>query len=877
MLCIISFLFVCIRLNLGDIIVLGAIPYAVIGTARHRIWLQSTARNENENEKKSNKENENKNKNNITADSRKSSSSLLFPVIPKTTTLKGKEVVKDPFQNMRQNNNQDQNLNENLSKNFTENFKEFVGLTRTSLDHFLLLENNEKIRSKEDIMRKGNNETKNIDEKSNMRRTSFDQFNSYSSVFPLFSSNIKNKNDKKTNTRKNNNFGKWNFTDSSAMVNKIVMKYQDNFWRRDEDEVLILWLETIGKQSRESPLNIDYQTLKNKREAVINLSELKTDKKENFTTHKDRLSISARIKNMYVRHTDEDIEVRTLLLIHMNDLLSPFLPLLAPVDGSKVHIGGKNHPTQLLLSIRSLVFLPVISEFTYKICNIHSKVRTNDNTTQERTVSTVNANVGGKISIQIPGQSSPQAQGFLPSTSPLLPTSLDLSAAAITTATVTATTAATGTISATTTTTFNSFSPNSSPGGAGLFTPVLTLTPGTSPQMSPSGQVLGQGPILGQIPSDVSGSNLLGNIDGLSGERRTPLSIPGLGLGPSKIETQNLNQNQNQNQSASASILGCDNNGEYPHINYPNVLVLFVEEELIMARDISHRLRFNQISSSFSQNGNGLYFDHDEEINENEVILRGHNKDGNSRGKNNDDNYDKHTPPHSHSPSDSSFNTYNPTDNISNLPLFYHENNDNIVCSLLTGIKCSLIGQMMEYFGDLSEGSSGVPGVKSHSENNIENKIKSTKISNSKCVHENGWENILRSSCSRNVLWVENLKFSDNNGLPFIIRKKKCKNIDKSDKINYYDSENNKESQRKDFEKKNGFDEKILIQQTRLFHLLSLSESIEKQNKNIDDRNTKNGVSERTIFTVFVTQALEQVHSKTLNIIPPFFSMFLCT
>ena len=101
---------------------MGKIPYTVIGTARHRMWLQSTVKNVI--------------KSNKSINTTKNPNSLSYPVTSQNITLRGKEVVKDQYSNNYQNQ----------TRNNSEYFEEFVGLTRATLDHNLVFENNEIIR-----------------------------------------------------------------------------------------------------------------------------------------------------------------------------------------------------------------------------------------------------------------------------------------------------------------------------------------------------------------------------------------------------------------------------------------------------------------------------------------------------------------------------------------------------------------------------------------------------------------------------------------------------------------------------------------------------------------------------------------------------------
>jgi hypothetical protein len=83
------------------------------------------------------------------------------------------------------------------------------------------------------------------------------------------------------------------------------------------------------------------------------------------------------IDTLFATHTRQDIEIRTILILHMNDLLSPLFPSLSGLNsgdsptGEGEGGGGKNEPSYLLNDLKHLIFLSVVHEFTYKICRTH--------------------------------------------------------------------------------------------------------------------------------------------------------------------------------------------------------------------------------------------------------------------------------------------------------------------------------------------------------------------------------------------------------------------------------------------------------------------------------------------------------------------------
>jgi hypothetical protein len=208
----------------------------------------------------------------------------------------------------------------------------------------------------------------------------------------------------------------------------VLLPSLDN-WSPHDDETLVQWIETTARRKGVSPLNIDimdifvaqiseypdkgikykgvHEPYSKKCADEDDNSELpQSDPKPNSNLNPshnlksntngtldpnlhhptfDSCSPSmtppvimqpikslAAINTMFATHTDQDIQIRTLLILHMNDLILPLLPLLSGLNSGDSPIGGgKNEPSYLLYNLKHLLFLSVVHEFTYKICRTH--------------------------------------------------------------------------------------------------------------------------------------------------------------------------------------------------------------------------------------------------------------------------------------------------------------------------------------------------------------------------------------------------------------------------------------------------------------------------------------------------------------------------
>lgn len=654
---------------------LGSIPYEVIGTAKHRLWLQL---------------------HNVSwvypisrAHPHSASSSKCSP-IPKT------EYEKD-------------------SRNISENTKEFVGLTRGTLDHLFALNSIQFVKSKSvlstaDKLRKSNSSLSliNPEIEGNKNIAKKNENTPISTV--LSPPKLDGKESIKNKSYHYGEGGKpWGLSNSVELVDRFLQQHQDGSWTQIQDETLVLWLESLARTAGISPQNIDLRLLSTSRNIIATLTALMR-KQENgqtaYSTYTDENLI-----RIFSEHTEEDIRVRTVLILHLNDLLSPLLPLVVPIDGTEVPIGGRNHPTQLLKNLRHLIFLPVVAEFTRKICST--------------VTSTCAPGPEGEkdlgVKINLPG-SSP---------SPAFSPSLTHTATPVDTAV------------------FTSFSSFSTPGGI-----VQQSSPGIRVPV----------PFL-QVSNSTILNSLTQQTDG------SPVKPPILPV-PKANHTVVTEKSEGSNMPGTSPTYRVD------------VLVFEVEEEISIA---------DRILNYSDENGRM----------KNLNTLHGGNRKDFLFGK---------------------FTDLEENDTDSTYDILCDNRITDIRWNLRAGIHCSLLGQMMKFFGVISEGL-GVLSLSNTNKNGNSNEIKND------FTVENGWENTIRSVCSQNILWVENLHSrTEDQKVPFYIRRKKMKkNIS-------------------------------ISSPTRLFQILALSE-LNSEDFYTKEKclKTENGISQRNIFTVFVIQALEQV------------------
>ena len=702
------------RLALGDKIFLGKIPYDVIGTARHRLWLQADA-------------NSGMTKNMGVGSSKISNSSLHTPV-------KGEvEGSGDDYRNVTES-------------------REFVGLTRGSIDHILALNGTVIAKYRDNIAKYSDSNAGRRRENEKIRGGN----DEIPWSFPLFSFQLPphGKAGKSIPNRKEGKEGKegrkvdertdLGCTLALSLVDRMLQQHRGDSWSREEDETLVQWVETVARTNDCHPLNVDYYTLLRSRAVIATIGTNSNNEKQ--PTQTVNCKEMDKILDLYSRRTDEDIQTRVLLLIHMNDLLLPLLPIVVPIDGSEVPIGGRNHPTQLLQALRPLVFLSVASEFTYKTCTANSSTYSADDGTCEGMIR------GNKIHLMIPGRSPSPA------------------------------------VSPSPTHTF----PNPNPAAVDISLPFASL------YVSPGGNIIGGAPLTPGAPP--------------------PNTSPSADSSPSPFHNNIIPKNPLYEHKAVLSdsdlhvegnIVGEDSESDCYH------LVLRVEEEISLAEKMLSGCLYHQNNTNNKNN--------EKEINHSHERGFSTENNGNCNGIGDSRRYR--------------------VNYSANVQYLGGSSLDDAVLNLAVGMRSSLIGQMMTHLEGLSD---GVLGPNINKNENITNITKDAMKNSDPNYDDNCWENVLRSSCSKNILWVDNLKYSEKRKVPFLVRMKHIGEME----LNGNQGKN---------EKKGG-----MAAPSRLFHLLHLAEKDEKNRKSTGFANNKSVeskylISERNIFTVFVLQALNQV------------------
>jgi hypothetical protein len=629
-------------------------------------------------------------------------------------------------------------------RNISENTKEFVGLTRGTLDHLFSLNSIQFVKSKQGILsmdksRKSFGGLSLTNPEGEMIRN----IGRKNEITPNITVPSPPKSDGRESAKSKlsspspccEGSKPWGLCNSVELVDRFLQQHQDGSWTQIQDEILVLWLESLARSAGVSPQNIDLQLLSSSRNviAALNAAARRQENVQNaHSAHNTYADHS--ITSVFSAHTDEDIRVRVVILLHLNDLLSPLLPLVVSIDGTEVPIGGRNHPTQRLKNLRHLIFLPVISEFTRKICSTVTSTCAPD-PDGEKDI--------GVHKINLQGQGRSPSPAFSPSPSHA-PTPLDAAA-------------------------FSSYSSFSTPGGGNII-----------PQMSPGIRV--PVPFL-----QVSSSSVVNSLaQSTEGSPSKPRVLPVPKANYTVMTDKNEGDNMTDTGVGSIPSYGTD------------VLMLEVEEEASLADQmLNYSDEKRKLNSFYDSNGSERK----------DFLLR-------------------------------KYTDLEDIDTDSGLDVLCDNRITDIRWNLRAGIQCSLLGQMMKYFGVISEGlgviSSG--GV---------SKIGNSNETKNDFTIENGWENTMRSVCSKNILWVENLKTrTEDQKVPFHIRTKKCtKNTPN-------------------------------LSPSRLFQILAIAES-HSGDFFIKEKcvKFKNGISQRNIFTVFVIQALEQVFTlSNFFQICPFFS-----
>jgi hypothetical protein len=149
----------------------------------------------------------------------------------------------------------------------------------------------------------------------------------------------------------------FNFEISPAAMRDALLKLQSR-WQAADDLVLVNFLVTSARVHGVRPGNLHVQHVAQPSPA------------------------STVLEGLWVKYSEEDVTLRALLLIHMNDLVLPLLPLLCPLSNaaeerpffaspqdmqSACSEAASNHPTAALKQMRCLLFPQVKREFAERL------------------------------------------------------------------------------------------------------------------------------------------------------------------------------------------------------------------------------------------------------------------------------------------------------------------------------------------------------------------------------------------------------------------------------------------------------------------------------------------------------------------------------
>lgn len=152
------------------------------------------------------------------------------------------------------------------------------------------------------------------------------------------------------------------FKDSESI--SIALALQQQKWNLESNSLLIKWLDLLGRKYGIHPLNLDIEKIISPRVDII--------REYSINVNSDNLNINNSISNifgpLFANFTDEDIVLRSLLFIHLNDIILPLLPLISFEDGQQ----SQNHPSKLLYELRNIIFQMVKNEFSFKVSSVHS-------------------------------------------------------------------------------------------------------------------------------------------------------------------------------------------------------------------------------------------------------------------------------------------------------------------------------------------------------------------------------------------------------------------------------------------------------------------------------------------------------------------------
>lgn len=138
-----------------------------------------------------------------------------------------------------------------------------------------------------------------------------------------------------------------NYRSTAGITKELTL--QRYSWSKEKDVCLTQWLDIIARTNQMNPLNLMIMHITRPRDHIMKYAN-------------NNCYLSA-LAQLYAEHSDLDILLRSIVIIHMNDLLLPMLPFLSPHDGEHL----LNHPSCLLYHLRDLVFMSVRGEFFFRL------------------------------------------------------------------------------------------------------------------------------------------------------------------------------------------------------------------------------------------------------------------------------------------------------------------------------------------------------------------------------------------------------------------------------------------------------------------------------------------------------------------------------
>jgi hypothetical protein len=148
---------------------------------------------------------------------------------------------------------------------------------------------------------------------------------------------------------------------------------QRSLWTQEHDELLVHWLNILSDKYQIAPTTLQMnQLIKSRyvpsylipkhyhslymilRSIFANLNSSLPTKDSNKDTSQQGFSFcekfSTKFSPLFIAHSDEDLLLRALLLIHLNDLVFPLMAFISFEDGQ----AAVNHPSSLLRSLRGI-------------------------------------------------------------------------------------------------------------------------------------------------------------------------------------------------------------------------------------------------------------------------------------------------------------------------------------------------------------------------------------------------------------------------------------------------------------------------------------------------------------------------------------------